>query len=210
MSAFRTTSLIVVALLLSACASAPGIPETTYYRLPPLAAIEAHESPPSARAIAVDTFSADGLYSDQALIHALDADASRLRSYHYQMWVDPPGYLLQRRLIDHLRAQNMARLVTDSLPSQLDSLRVRGRILRLERVPDGADGWRVGVSLLLRADARDGAPPLLDRRYATEQDASGASVGDSVDAIGMAIDRLFAEFGNDLAAALGRHGRDAE
>jgi cholesterol transport system auxiliary component len=202
MSPLRTALCCALALLLSACASAPGIPETTYYRLPPLTPVEAHAEPLSPLPIAVDTFSADGLYSDQALIYALDADANRLRSYHYQMWIDPPGYLLQRRLIDYLRAQNLARLVTDSLPSQLESLRVRGRILRLERVPNGGDGWRVGVSLLLRADIRDGGPPLIVRRYATEEAASGPLMGDSVRAMGTAIDRMYADFARDLGAAL--------
>ena len=77
-------------LLLAGCASSPGIPETTYYRLPEPAAVAAAPAPLFAQPLVVETFQADGLHSDQALLYALDEGGTQLRGYHYQLWVDPP------------------------------------------------------------------------------------------------------------------------
>lgn len=190
----------VAALLLSACASAPGIPDTIYFRLPP------RETPPSlpraplAQPIVVDTLLADGLHSDQAIIYSLDADGARLKAYHYQLWVDPPVRMLQRRLIGALRDAKVAEIVADRLPNQVQAVRIEGRLERFERVRT-ANGWNVAVGLSLRADRRDGKGPLVLKDYALELPAQGDSVRDSVDAIGVAIDRLFAEFIGDLTAA---------
>ncbi|MFA5591403.1 MAG: hypothetical protein WDA70_11975, partial [Lysobacteraceae bacterium] len=54
-------------LLLGACASAPGLPETTYYRLPDAAPVQRLPAPLIELPITVEPFSADGLYSDRAL-----------------------------------------------------------------------------------------------------------------------------------------------
>ncbi|MBB5208674.1 ABC-type transport auxiliary lipoprotein family protein [Chiayiivirga flava] len=190
----------VALLLLAACASAPGIPETTYFRLPARQEIARLPEPAVAQPIVVDTFYADGLYSDQAIIYTLDPDGARLRTYHYQLWIDPPVRLLQRRLISTLRDANASRIVADRLPSDVVALRVEGRITRLERVRDG-NGWRVAVGFSLRADTRDdGKPPLVLKDYILTLPVQGATVRDSVDAMGVAIDRIYAQFVADLAA----------
>lgn len=191
------TSLLLV---LAACASAPGIPETTYFRLPPRAQIERIPTPLVDQPIVVDTFYADGLYSDQAIIYTLDPEGQRLRTYHYQLWIDPPVRLLQRRLIATLRDAGASRVVTDRLPTEITTVRVEGRITRLERVKDG-EGWRVAVGFSLRADARgDGKPPLVLKDYLVELPVQGGSVRDSVNTIGTAVDQIYAEFARDLAA----------
>ncbi|MCX7557901.1 hypothetical protein OS187_14000, partial [Xanthomonadaceae bacterium JHOS43] len=94
--------------LLAGCASAPGLPETTYYRLSEAAPLERLPEPVVSLPVVVETFFADGLYSDQALIYSLDPDASRLRNYHYQIWIDPPVRLLQRRLISAMLRAGVA------------------------------------------------------------------------------------------------------
>lgn len=194
---FAATSLLLV---LAACASAPGIPETTYFRLPPRAQIERIPTPLVDQPIVVDTFYADGLYSDQAIIYTLDPEGQRLRTYHYQLWIDPPVRLLQRRLIATLRDAGASRVVTDRLPTEITTVRVEGRITRLERVKDG-EGWRVAVGFSLRADARgDGKPPLVLKDYLVELPVQGGSVRDSVNTIGTAVDQIYAEFARDLAA----------
>jgi cholesterol transport system auxiliary component len=185
---------------LAGCAGAPGIPDTVYFRLPPRAAIDALPAPVLGQPIVVDTLLADGLHSDQAIIYSTDPDGATLKAYHYQLWVDPPVRLLQRRLIGTLRDAGIAPIVTDRLPNQVDALRVEGRIERLERIRT-ASGWKVAVALSLRADRRDGKPPLVLREYALELPAGGESVRDSIDAIGAALDRLFGDFIRDLGAA---------
>lgn len=198
----RTLLLCVVLLALAGCASAPGIPDTVYFRLPPRAPIERLATPPIAQPIVVETLLADGLHSDQALIYSLDADGARLKAYHYQLWVDPPVRMLQRRLIGALRDAGVAAVVADRMPNQVDALRIQGRLERFERVRVG-EGWKVSVALSLRADRRDGRPPQLLKDYEQQLPASGSSVRDSVDALGAALDLVFAQIIRDLAASDG-------
>lgn len=190
----------LVVALLAGCASSPGIPDTVYYRLPPREPIQALAAPVLAQPIVVETVLADGLHSDQAIIYSTDPDAARLKAYHYQLWVDPPVRLLQRRLIATLRDANLSGIVTDRLPNQIDALRIEGRLERFERVQT-AQGWKVAVGLSLRADLRDGKPPLVLKEYVEEAAAGGESVRDSVAAMGDAVDKIYAEFARDLAGA---------
>lgn len=185
--------------VLAGCASGPGIPDTTYYRLPPLPETPRREVPLFSQPVVVETFLADGLHSDQALLYALDAGAGQLRAYHYQLWVDPPVRMLQRRLIRALRQAGAAELVLDRIGSQAEGVRVQGRIERFERVPAG-EGWIASVALGLRVDA-GGERPLLVRRYREDVPASGATVADSVRAFGEALDRIHASFIADLDTA---------
>jgi uncharacterized lipoprotein YmbA len=191
---------IAAATLLSGCASGPGIPETTYYRLPPRADAAPLPAPLFDTPVVVETFLADGLHSDQALLYALDPEGGQLRAYHYQLWVDPPVRMLQRRLMGTLRQAQVAPLVVDRLPAQSAAVRVTGRIERFERIPAG-DGWRVSVALGLRADRPGREGPLMVRRYREDVAVSGNTVADSVQSIGAALDRIFAAFVADLANA---------
>ena len=203
-------------LLLAGCASSPGIPETTYYRLPEPAAVAAAPAPLFAQPLVVETFQADGLHSDQALLYALDEGGTQLRGYHYQLWVDPPVRALQRRLLETLRAANASALVVDRLPAHAGSVRVSGRIDALERIPDG-EGWKVRVEIGLRVDAAGAERPLLVRSYREQEPAAGGTVAASVQSLGTAIDRVFAAFMADLAvvaatnaaAASGADGAEA-
>lgn len=192
--------LLATALSLSACATAPGIPDTVYFRLPPRVAASPLPQVALTQPIVVNTLLADGLHSDQAIIYSLDPEGARLKAYHYQLWVDPPVRMLQRRLIGALRDARVSDIVADRLPNQVEALRVEGRIERFERIRT-ATGWNVAVTLWLRADLRNGQPPLVLREYAQELPAGGDSVRDSVSAIGAALDRIYADFIRDLAAA---------
>lgn len=202
----RMRGLALAAVLaLGGCASAPGIPDTTYFRLPARADIAALPAPVIERPIVVDTFYADGLYSDQAIIYTLDPEGARLRTYHYQLWIDPPVRLLQRRLISTLRDAGVARIATDRLPTEVDALHVEGRIVRLERVRTASGGWNVAVGFALRADVDgDGKPPLVLKEYQLEEPVQGESVRDSIDVMGAAIDRIYADFVADLVAGAQR------
>lgn len=194
--------LFVLALmLLSACASAPGIPETTWHRLP--AASAAHPfSRPSNVPIVVQRFEADGLHADQALLYALDSDGQRLRAYHYNLWVDPPGYLLQRRLVARLRAANAAERVTDQLPARQPALWISGRIEQFERVPRANGGYEAQVTLRLRVNARDGRQPLVESDYSATVAAGDDTLVASVLALGRATDEALDALLRDMDAAL--------
>lgn len=187
--------------LLAACASAPGIPETTWHRLP-AASAPAPLGTPSALPIVVQQLEADGLHADQALLYALDPSGQRLRAYHYHFWVDPPGYLLQRRMMARLRAAEAAERITDQLSSRQPALWVSGRIERFERVPRAGGGYEAQVGLRLRVTRRDAAEPLVEREYAATVAAADDSLAASVQALGAATDQALDGFLRDLGAAL--------
>ncbi|GIX36017.1 MAG: hypothetical protein KatS3mg126_1796 [Lysobacteraceae bacterium] len=197
-----TLSTLLLAVLLTGCASAPGLPETTYFRLPPVQA-PAPAAAPLDAPLVVEVFEADGLYGESALLYALDADGARLRAYHYQRWVDPPPRMLQRRLIEALQAAGAAPLVTGRLPPHERQYRLRVRIDALERLPRGEERWAVRVGLHARLDDSDGSRPLLERAYRHERDSAGPRVRDTVAAMGAAIDAIFAELASDLAKTQG-------
>lgn len=189
----RSIASLVIAALLAGCASGPGIPDTSYFRLPPPAAVAAAPTPLLDGPLVVETFLADGVHSDQALLYSLDPDGERLRAYHYQLWVDPPTRMLQRRLIGTLRAANAAPLVAERLPPGALRWRINGRIEAFERVRRD-DGWHVQVALQLRLDRSDDPLPRLLRDYRRERPAGGESVRDAVRAMGAAVDDIYAEF----------------
>lgn len=199
MRMLRNLSIIPWVLVLAACAGAPAMPETTYYRMPaPIVAAPAQA--PVELPIVVSPLGADGLYSDQALIYAMDAQAGQLRSYHYQLWIDPPTRLLQRRLVETLRRARLSRVVTDRLPTRMAVLAVSGRIVRLERIKTDS-GWEVVAGLVLRAEPSEAGKPWVIGEYHDRVPAQGESVNDSVRAMAQALDQIAADFITDIEAA---------
>ncbi|MGH8042697.1 MAG: ABC-type transport auxiliary lipoprotein family protein [Rudaea sp.] len=198
----RTILLALCVALLSAC-SVPAVPDVTYFRLPPPVALAHAEKPMSSLPIEVKTFRSAGIYAEQALIYATTPQADALRTYHYQLWSDPPSRTLQARLTTMLRDSGIAPLVTDRLPASTPALRVQGDIVRYERVARSG-GYAAVVALELRVE-QDQGEPLLERTYSAEVPADGAGIEATVAAFGTAIDKDFAAFYTDLAALGSAH-----
>lgn len=199
MTCYRLLILALLALLLAACASAPGIPDTIYHRLPEPDAVSLPR-PVTEHPALVEAFLADGLHSDQALIYSTDPEGRSLKAYHYQRWVDPPSRMLQRRLIQVLRDSGAAEVVTDRLTARVDALRIQGRINAFERLQQ-ADGWQVLVAFSLRAERSGADLPILMKDYRVQLPAGGDSVADTTRTAGAAVDQIFAQFLQDLAQA---------
>ena len=188
---------LLAPLLLAAC-SPPSVPDVTYFRLPPPAPLARAARPLSALPIEVGVFRGEGIYAEQALIYSLSADAGALRTYHYQLWSDPPSRGLQARLTAMLRAAGIAPLVTERLPASDPALRVHGRILRYERIPREG-GYKAVVAFEMRVE-QDSGEPLIEQTYAAEAAAADASMAATVQAFASAVDQAFARFYDDLAA----------
>jgi len=200
--ALSVLALSVAILGAAGCGTVPEVPEVRYYRLPPAGELPNAETEAFQQALVIEPLSADGVYNEQAILYALKPDGS-LKPYHYQLWSDPPGRLLQRRLIENLRSARMAPLVTDRLPAAQASLRITGLIERFERVRisgKGADErWQVYVALQFRMDRNDDRP-LMQRSYRAEVPAESASIQATVRAFAKAIDQCFAQLRGDLVA----------
>lgn len=195
----RVAILSVCATALVACGNIAEVPDHTYYRMSRPAALKVSENPLFQVPVVVNLFAADGLYADRALVYALDPEARELRQYHYQLWTDPPTRLLQRRLALAFRLALVSNLVTDELPASQTAVRISGVILRFERVPT-EDGRQIAaVVLKLRANRPDGSP-IIDEIYRADERAENLRLGATADALGRALDTIFAEFHADLAA----------
>lgn len=189
-------SLVAIALL-AACSPA-AVPDVTYFRLPPATPLPHADKPLSALPIEVAVFSGDGVYSEQALIYSITPDAGALRTYHYQLWSNPPSRDLQARLTTMLRDSGIATLVTDRLPASNQALRIRGNILRYERIKRD-QGYEVAVAFEMRVE-QDSGEPVIEQTYAAQAVAADATIEGSVRAFGTAVDHAFAKFYSDLAA----------
>lgn len=189
-------SLVAIALL-AACSPA-AVPDVTYFRLPPATPLPHADKPLSALPIEVAVFSGDGVYSEQALIYSITPDAGALRTYHYQLWSNPPSRDLQARLTTMLRDSGIATLVTDRLPASNQALRIRGNIVRYERIKRD-QGYEVAVAFEMRVE-QDSGEPVIEQTYAAQAVAADATIEGSVRAFGTAVDQAFAKFYSDLTA----------
>lgn len=194
------TAVLAIALSLAAC-SPPSVPDVTYFRMPPQAARQRLEKPISILPIEVETFRAEGLYAEQAVLYATTPDAGALRAYHYQLWSDPPSRSLQERLTNRLRDSGIAPLVSDRLPASVAALRVQGRILRFERVKRDK-GAIATVAFEMRVEQGTGEP-LLEQSYSAEQAAADDSMAATVIAFAAAVDATFVKFESDFIALQG-------
>ncbi len=193
----KTMAAMIAILLLVACSPAT-VPDVTYFRLPPPMPLPHADKPLSALPIEVAVFSGDGVYAEQALIYSTTPDAGALRTYHYQLWSNPPSRDLQARLTTMLRDSGIATLVTDRLPASNQALRVRGNILRYERIKRD-QGYEVAVAFEMRVE-QDSGEPVIEQTYAAQAVAADATIEGSVHAFGTAVDQAFAKFYSDLAA----------
>ncbi len=193
----RKLFAIAVVVLLSGCSS-PSVPDVTYFRLPPPAPLPHADKPLTSLPIEVEVFRAEGIYAEEALIYAADPAGTALRTYHYQLWSDPPSRGLQGRLTRLLRESGISILVTDTLPASTQALRIQGRITHYERVQNGA-AFSVRVGVEMRVE-QDNGEPILEQTYSADANAADPTIGGSVQAFGTAVDEAFAKFYTDLAA----------
>ena len=197
----RKLSAIALIVALVACLAACSptvVPDVSYFRLGPPTPFPHADKPLTSLPIEVEVFRGEGIYAEQALIYATDANASVLRTYHYQLWSDPPSRGLQARLTQMLRASGISALVTDSLPASTQALRVQGRITRYERVQNGS-GFTAHVEFDIRIE-QDSGEPILEQTYTADANASDATIASTVQAFSAAVDQAFAKFYGDLAA----------
>lgn len=193
----RTMLAIVAIALLAACSPA-AVPDVTYFRLPPPTPLPHADKPLSSLPIEVAVFRGEGVYAEQALIYATTPEAGALRAYHYQLWSDPPSRGLQARLTTMLRDSGISPLVTDRLPASNQALRVRGSIVRYDRIKRD-QGYDVAVAFEMRVE-QDSGEPVIEQTYAAQATAADATMEASVRAFGTAVDQAFAKFYTDLAA----------
>ena len=194
-----TLALTVLVLVISACSSAPPVPEDRYYRLPDEGATSQTRLLRQG-AIFVERFTADGIYQDRAIAYSDRSTPTVVLQHHYSFWLDSPSKMLQLRLEDYLRHADAAPLVTD-VPWASAGLSVYGRILRLDRVlGPGSTEVRVALEFNVRQAGKD--VPLLVKEYKAGATAADQSVQSSVAAFGTALSEIFSRLIRDIRGRL--------
>ena len=193
-------ALLVFAVALAGC-SPPPVPDVTYFRLPAPVTLPHADKPLSLLPIEVEVFGAEGVYAEQSLIYAVAADGNALRTYHYQLWSDPPSHALQTRLVVMLRESGISGLVTDRLPASTQALRIHGTIRRYERNSNNGT-VTVSVAVEMRVE-QDSGEPLIEQGYHAEVLAADTTLDSTVKAFGSAVDQVFTAFYRDLVALEG-------
>jgi cholesterol transport system auxiliary component len=191
--------LALVSVIACTGCSAPAVPDVSYFRMPAyVLSVAAPDEPVQALPIVVDPLRASGVYNDQSILYALKPDGS-IKAYHYQLWDEAPSVLVQRRLIDTLRARRAASMVTDRLPAVLDSIRIGGTIERFERTRT-ATGWMARVRIELRVERDSQSAPLLLNQYGADVTANSDTVDASVRAFARAVDECLDAFWAEFSA----------
>lgn len=168
----RVGAIVIVTLLLAACAAGPAPLPDVYFRLepPPAPALG-----PLARRIVVEPVEAPGIYSERPLLWAR---GPALQQYYRHYWAEAPSRQLQEALVTALRQAGATQVY-----SAAD--RVRGDLYlrcRLRRYELQTEGPRRAVLALEMLVTDGGQRPVLRLDFARDKPVADASPRAYVDA----------------------------
>lgn len=203
----RTTSLrrgvaaiAGLALLggLTACGSAPPVPEDHFYRLQAVYAGSAPVAKVLAGTVEIDRFVADGLTSERPVVYSEAGKPNEVKAYHYHFWIKAPTVMLRDELVTFLREAGVAdTVVTPAMRVQADYV-LTGKIKHLEQVIGEPGRTMLEVELGLRRPS-DGKLLFL-KSYRQENASGGPDVASAVDSLNTALSIIYADFLNDLVS----------
>ncbi len=187
----------LLSLVLGGCMSAPPVPDDHFYRLPPAHA-QALSAPVLKGVLAVERPRSDDLHGERAMLFVRAERPLELNRYHYYFWVDTPPHLIQEQLRRYLQQAGVAKRVVRLDGGPAPDYVLHGRVVRFERVvrKDGADA---SVMLELGVSPVHGGHGW-SKTYRAVERARGGDVNATVQAFGVALDHIYAQFLRDLAA----------
>jgi len=193
--------IVLLVLGISGCGTVP-LPDYRYYRPKDsnLPAPLAH--PVIEGVLQIDGFRADGVFGERPIAYSSDSEPQKLLQYHYQLWTDPPGSILQRRFIDVLAAMKVASSVTVRASVRSEPYKLSGFIERLERVKGLSGKWTVVIKLRIRVESPGSRLPLLEQTYERKTAANGDSISESVGLLGTAVDDIAEAVAHDLLKSM--------
>jgi cholesterol transport system auxiliary component len=178
---------------LTACGSAPPVPEDQYYRLQAIYASEPLTTKPLAGTIEVDRFVADGLTSERAIVYSDIQKPNQVRAYHYDFWIKPPTVMLRDELVSFLRKSKISDAVVTPEMRVNAEYALTGKIKHLEQVKMES-GYRTILEVELGLRHPNTGKLLFLDTYRLENDASGSSVGAAVKSLNTALSIIYSEF----------------
>lgn len=181
-------------LALSACVGGSP-PRDTYYRLGEIDLPLPMPGGPIEGVLDVPPFRAAGIINERALLFR--DGPSQLSQYSYHHWFEPTGALLQRVTIDTLRRAQAFDAVT-SPELRLDrDFELLGNIRRFEHVPAESS---VVVEIEVSLRQVRGNHALILKTYIAEAPVAGSGVPAAVAAFTAALESVFGDLLNDIAA----------
>ncbi|NQV56913.1 MAG: membrane integrity-associated transporter subunit PqiC [Rhodospirillales bacterium] len=182
-------------LLLSAC-SQSAVPEDRFYRLAIAPAAEGGAAAKLSGVVEINRFTADGLTAGRSIVYSDREDAAELQSYHYRYWIESPTIMLQQGLISYLRGtKTAATLVTPDMRVE-PNFTISGKILRFEQVRGGEGSANVELELGLQRSSNEKL--ILLKTYKASVRTGSDRIGDTVSAMGKAVNKVFEKFVSDL------------
>lgn len=192
----KRLSLLFIALLCTACATAPPPPKEVFYRFNP-----ASQSPGGQQVIdgnlRLEPIRAQGILSERALIFSQASHANRLEQYRYHHWEKPPAQLLTQALLNTLQGAGIAQQVVPADVRSHADYSIDGELLRLERVL-GKKQDSVTVEILLRLKRYSTRQLVLQKRYAASREVRHDSLPEVVASMSAARDEIFSAFLKDI------------
>jgi ABC-type uncharacterized transport system auxiliary subunit len=178
---------------LAACAGdAP--PAEAFYRLGAPAPVSPLAGGPIRGIVDVAQVRTQGIVGGRAILYRPAPE--QVIAYHYHAWQQPTGVMMQRALLDALRAaQAFETVATPEMRLDRD-YELMGDLLTLEHVLTGAGNVAVEIEISLRRAA--GNRQLLSRIYRADEPA-GPAVPAAIPAFTRAVDRIAAALLADLA-----------
>lgn len=186
--------LATIALLVTACGSAPPVPVDQFYRLE----TGSHEGGKLFNDIAVRRFATDSLRNDRAILYGNIKQQHTLNQYHYHHWTDAPSRMLQQHLIDFIHKNGLAKTVVSHEPGMKSDNIIYGKIGRFEQQFSGSRSHAiVEITLGLRKDNKH--MPAFVRVYKQHIPAASNNMHDVAAAFSTAVNRIFSDFISDVA-----------
>ena len=190
---------IIMVPLLAACGSTAPLPEDQYYRLVAARSLAPMPTPALDGRVHVELPRAAGVRRGRAVLYSEDPQHVVFQQYHYHHWEETPPHLIQRRLIESLRATGAATAATDhALPGT--EYRIRSHLRRFDRLVDAGQASAVVELEVQVIDTERPAEPLLERSYTETVDADSTRMADTVRAFSEAVDSIVARLLADLSS----------
>lgn len=194
-------ALAGVGLALGACGGAGPAPQDSFYRLTIDDPGRRFGRPLLDGTVEVARFSADGLASERAIVHAPSGPALRRYNYHY--WVDSPTRLVQEAVMQALRVSDAAPRVVGTDTRVPSDYRVTGKLGRLQH-ETGQSGGEVVVDLEINVIDTSRSALVMVGDYSVRRRVESDGVPAAVIAFRQALTEIVGRFLDELAAANGQ------
>lgn len=185
-------------LALYGCAADP-VPKDTFYRISAPTGLPAMARPVLDGPLVVESVIADGIFRERAVVYS-DGNGV-LRQYSYHFWATAPGRMLQHAAHEHLKARGLAAEVLPPTARPDRAHVLRGRVLTLEHVLDGAD-TRISVAIEWSYYAPGTAAPVFLETYRETEPAPSRSVAAAAGSLADALARIHERLIEDIAGAV--------